>query len=104
MTPPLRSVIVKAPTGPASRPGASVDGLIGELQPLDVREVVDAVTRLDAVVGHRDDVVGEVERRPVVVDDDRVVGKIALEDGGVEIVGTTRRVRVPGMISRTATS
>ena len=97
------SVIVGSADRTGVEAGHDVHRLIGELQPLDMRQVVGAVARLATVVGDGDDVVGEVGRRAAVVDDDRVVGAVALEDGGVEIVGRPG-IGVPGRISRTATS
>jgi hypothetical protein len=49
--------------------------LIGELQPLDVREPV-ATIAISDIVDNRNDVIAEVGR-PVVIDEDAIVHGIA---------------------------
>ena len=48
----------QTPSGAGIETRRKLHRLISKLQPLDVRQVVDAITRRDAVVGHGDDVVG----------------------------------------------
>src|SRR5262245_56453678 len=72
--------------------GGQLTRLVGKLQSLDMRQMIDAITTSD-IVGDRDNVISKIGRRAAVIDDDRIVGKVALEDRGIEVVGSARSIR-----------